>query len=191
MLQKLIIVMIAAMVPFTVACADKATSGTVSVEGKPYVRAFTTNLVDHGIGDVQLNPTQAACVAAKWVNIFQPERLDAAGVEASELRRAGGLDDKVAQVALSDAEITKLVEAFGDCEVDLRDSYITSITEGVSISEADRTCLSEAFSSQLIDEMMALQITKGAEAVDDDPKMAGEVFAALSSCPGAINPGSG
>ena len=190
MLQKLIIVMVAAMVLFTVGCADKATSGTVSVEGKPYVRAFTSSLVDHGIGEVRLNPTQAACVAAKWVNIFQPERLDAAGVKASELRRAGGLDDKVAQVALSDAEITKLVEAFGDCEVDLRDAYITSITKGVTISEEDRTCLSEAFSSELIDEMMALEITKGVQAVDDDPKMAGDVFAALSSCPGAINLGS-
>ncbi len=190
MVQKLIIVMITAMVPFAVACSDKATSGTVSVEGKPYVRAFTTNLVDHGIGEVELNRTQAACVAAKWVNIFQPARLDAAGVTASQLRRAGGLDNKVARVALSDTEITKLVEAFGDCAVDLREAYINSITVGATVSETDRACLSDAFSSQLIDDMMALQITKGTKAVDDDPKMAAEVFAALSSCPGAIDLGS-
>ena len=190
MVRKLMVVMVAGVLSFTVACSDKDTSGTVTVEGKPYVSAFTTSLVNDGVGEVQLNRVQAACVAAKWVNIFQPERLDAAGVKPSQLRRKVGVDVKVAQVALSDREIAKLVGAFGECAVDLRKAYIDSITEGTTLSEADRNCLSDALSGQLIDEMMALEITKGTQAVDDDPKMSGQLFAALSSCPGAINLGS-
>ncbi len=187
MVRKLMIVMVAGALSLTVACSDKATNGDDSEAGKPYVTAFATNLVADGVGDVALDHTEAACIAAKWVTIFRPERLKNAGIKASDLRRHQGVDDKVAGVALSDHEVAKLVAAFGECEVDLREAYLDSITQGATLSETDRICLTDAFSNDLIDRMMAVEITQGARAVDKDKGLSAEVFQALSACPGAID----
>lgn len=173
------------------ACGDGGTNDDkVTVAGKPYVEAMTTSLADHGVGGIDLSVTQAGCMAPKWVNILDPDQLDAAKVEPDQLEADQGLDDKAAQVALTDAEIAQLVDAFGECDVDLTRSFVRSLTEGATLTEDDEACLVDAVSDDLVRRMVSVEITKGTDASDDDPELMSELFEALGTCPGAIDLGA-
>ncbi|CAN5681633.1 hypothetical protein BH10ACT1_BH10ACT1_42040 [soil metagenome] len=189
MVPKVVVPLLVALALTATACSDKGTSDKVTVESKPYVDALVTDLLDHGVGDLDITATEARCLAPRWVNVLQPARLEAAGVKASALRRDAGFDTKAAKVPLSDAEVDKLVEAFGDCQIDLEQSYIDHATAGAPLSPDDRACLQDALPDDLIRRMVGIELTQGDAAVDQDAKLSGELFAALSACPGAIDLG--
>lgn len=192
MVPKLMVVAVTCLLAATVAtaCSDDATSDKVTVAGQPYVDAMTTSLTDHGAGDVGLSASEAACIAPKWVNILDPDQLDEAGVEPAQLETDQGLDEKAAKVALSDGEVSKLVDAFGECEVDLTVAFVRSLTAGATLGAADEACLVDAVPDDLARRMVGVEITKGADALDDDSGLMAELFEALSTCPGAIDLGN-
>lgn len=171
-------------------CGDDDTPGTVTVEGKPYVEAMREGLLAHGAGSVTVDATAATCIAPKWVNILGPERLDAAGVAPSRLTGDDGLDVTAAKVALTDAQVSKLVDAFGECEVDLPAAFVHDLTRGASPSPEDEACLIDAVPTDLVQRIVGMQITEGDRAPDRDPELVEELFTALSACPGAIDLGS-
>jgi hypothetical protein len=182
-------VVITCLVVLTVACSDEDTPGTVTVAGKPYVDAMARGLTDHGAGDLTVTPSQARCIAPKWVNILEPERLDQAGVEPDELAADAGLDEKAARVALTEAEMSELVDAFGECDVDLTRAFVKGLTEGATIAADDERCLVEAVPEDLVRRLVAIEVTEGADAPDADAALMSELFEALSACPGAIDLG--
>lgn len=189
MVRKLMVVVAVCVVLGTACGGDDDTPGTVSVEGKPYVDAMTDSLRVHGAGDLALTPAEARCIAPKWVNILRPERLDEAGVAPQDLASADGLDEKAPEVALTDGEISKLVDAFGECELDLQRAFVGSLTAGAALGPDDEACLVEAIPDDLTRRSVAMAVTDGVDAVDDDAGLMSELFQALSACPGAIDLG--
>lgn len=190
MVRRAVVLVLAALVAMLAACGGSDGTDQVSVEGQPYVDALAGNLRDHGAGDVQLTASEAACVAPKWVNVLQPERLDQAGIEPADLEPDDGLDEKAGKVALRDAEIGELVDALGQCDLDLQTAFIATLTEGARLSLEDQDCLDDAISDDLARKVVGLQVTEGTEATDGDAALQAEVFQALSACPGAIDLGS-
>lgn len=188
MVRKLVVVVAACLVLVT-GCGDDDAPDTVTVEGKPYVDALTTSLRLHGAGDLELTPSEARCLAPRWVNVLQPERLDEAGVEPEALESADGLDEKAPKVALTDGEISKLVDSFGECDVDLAPAFVHSLTEAADLTPAAEACLVDAIGDDLTRRSVALAVTDGADALDEDTGLMAELFDALSTCPGAIDLG--
>ncbi|QXC59774.1 hypothetical protein KSP35_15485 [Aquihabitans sp. G128] len=186
MVPRVVLPMLAVVVLLAAACTHKGTSDKVTVESKPYVAALVRDLVGHGVGDIEVSGTQARCLAPRWVNVLQPTRLEAAGIEPSALAADAGMDAKAAKVPLTDAEIGKLVDAFGDCDMDLKAAYIDHATAGATLSDDDRSCLTDALSDDLIRRITTVEVTKGAAAVDRDATLSSDLFTALSACPGAI-----
>lgn len=188
--RLMVVVTCLAVATAATACGDDGTNDDkVTVAGKPYVEAMTTSLADHGASGIDLSVTEARCIAPKWVNILDPDQMSQASVEPSQLEPDQGLDDKAAEVALSDAEIAKLVDAFGECDVDLTRSFVRSLTQGATLTENDETCLVDAVPDDLVRRMVSVEITKGTDASDDDPELMAELFEALGTCPGAIDLG--
>lgn len=190
MVRKLVVVVVSCVAVVAAGCGDDGTSRTVTVEGKPYVDAMTSSLADHGAGEIELSAVESGCIAPKWVNILDPERLDEAGVEPAQLALDQGIDQKAAKVSLTDGEITKLVDAFGECQVDLTRSFVRSLTEGATLAADDEACLVDALPDDLVRRMVAVEVTKGVDGPDEDPNLMAELFQALSACPGAIDLGS-
>jgi hypothetical protein len=180
---------IAALVILVAGCGNDGTSDEVTVESKPYVDALVTDLETHGAGNIDLTGIQARCLAPRWVNVLQPERLEEANIDPEDLEEDTGFDTKAGKVPLSDAEIDKLVDAFGECDVDLQQAFIDHATSGATLSPEDRDCLDDALSDDFLHRMMGIELTKGPTAVDDDPTLSAELFEALSACPGAIDLG--
>lgn len=184
-------VVLASLLPVALgACSGSDGPAPVSVEARPYVVALGAGLREHGAGDVALSASEAACVAPKWIDVLEPARLDQAGIEPAELTPAGGLDEKAERVALRDAEIAELVDALGQCDLDVQTAFIGTLTEGARLSPADRACLDDAVSEDLTRKVLGVQITEGTEAAAGDEALMGELFEALSACPGAIDLGS-
>lgn len=191
MVPKLMVVATClAVVMAATACGRDGSNAKVTVAGKPYVDALTTSLADQGVSGIDLSVTEARCIAPKWVGILDPDQLHAAGVKPSQLEPDQGLDDKAAEVALSDAQLAKLVDSFGECEVDLTRSFVGSLTKGTTLTEADEACLVDAVPDDLVRRMVSVEITKGADTADDDPELMSELFKALGTCPGAIDLGA-
>ncbi len=190
MVRRLMVVVACLAVLATACGGDDDTPGTVTVAGRPYVTAMARSLADHGAGDLHVTRSEATCIAPRWVNTLRPERLHEAGVEPDELSTDEGLDEKAARVALSDAEISELVDAIEACDVDLTATFVEGLTEGATVAADDERCLVEAVPDDLVRRLVAIEVTEGADAPDGDPTLMAELFEALSACPGAIDLGS-
>lgn len=187
MLAKVVVPLVVALALALSSCGDPGTNDEVTVASKPYVDALVGDLSAHGAGDIELTATQARCLAPRWVNVLQPERLQAAGIRPGTLARDVGFDVKAAEVPLTDGEVGHLVDAFGACDVDLEQAYVDHVTAGHAPDPTDRDCLADALSDDLLRRLVSVELTKGAAAVDQDANLSSELFDALSTCPGAID----
>lgn len=122
MTRTVTICLVTCMMVLAVACSDDGGGGGgigiggggVSDEAKPYVESLSKNLSMEGNESLlEVEEEQADCIAPKWVDILQPERLKKAGVKAADL----GADDSdlLVELKLSSDEGSALVDAFADC----------------------------------------------------------------------------
>ncbi len=191
MVRRAVVVgVVAALTLLGTGCSDDPATDDVPVEAQPYVEALSTALARDGAGGVELDSAQAACVAPRWVDVLDPRRLDDAGVDPVDLDGEGGLAERVEGVELTDADVDRLLDAVGDCDIDLHGAFLDGLTAGATPSDDDRACLDDAVSPDLARRAVALGVTDGQEAADGDPQLMTELFEALSACPGAIELGT-
>jgi len=152
----------------------------VSPEAEPYVESLSENLSKGNESLLEVDDQQAACIAPKWINTMKPDRLRKAGIKPADL----GTDDSdlLVGLELTEDEGGALVDAFGDCGVDIKSSFLASDD---SLDDDDRACLSEAISDDLLREVLIVGFTKGPLAIDQQSSPGKDFFAAIATCPGA------
>jgi hypothetical protein len=196
-----LVLVMAAFVPLVGAgCGDDGDSGgsvSISAEEKPYVDALAKNLRAAGEGsdDIPLSDAQSDCLAPRWVDTIGVERFEKAGVKPADIAS----DEKQMDfegIKFTDAEATKMYDAFGSCDVNLRELLMKSMTEGEDVSPAARKCMEGVLTDDAIRKLMILGLTEGDKAMSDGedlpPELAGIVGCAFMSMgDGSGDSGSG
>ena len=79
-----------------------------------------------------------------------------------------------------------MFDALGECDVDLRESFLAGMTEDSDLSDEDRECLDEAFDDDLLRRILVTAFVQGDDALEQDEELMGEMFAVFAECPGAV-----
>ena len=178
-----VVLVIGALALVLGACGDDDDGGDVSEEEQPYVDALVESAAEDDGEDLQLDEAQAECLAPEWVSILGVDRLEAAGIEPGDLA-ADDLD--FAELDLSEADGEAMLDALDECDVDMREIFLSGMTEDSELSEEDRACLDEAFDDDLLRRILVTSLVEGEDALDQDEDLMGEVFAVFAECPGAV-----
>ncbi len=104
------------------ACGDDDSSGgggdEVSAEAKPYVDELKKAMTADG-EELQLTGSQADCMAPKFIDAIGVDTLKAKGITPEDM--ASDSDTDFDELDLTDAQGTKMVDAFSACDVSLKD----------------------------------------------------------------------
>lgn len=160
--------------------------GTGGGSRQAYVDAMVESLLSDD-DTFPVTEAQARCVGESWVDIFDPERLAAAGITPEDIASDSDDDENdFSDLGLSESEAGGLIDTFGDCGVDLTRAMVDSIEEEQPLTAEDRACLENAFNEDFLRRVFVITLTQGEEALEEDPQLMGEMMGALFSCPGAM-----
>jgi hypothetical protein len=162
---------------------DAGGGGDVSAEEQPYVDAMVTSFTSGDAGELTMTEDQANCVAPRWIDTLDVAALEAAGVEPDDIGSDSSMD--LSDLELSEDQGGDLYDAFGACDVDVKDLFINSLAEGSELSDEDRDCLDENFDDDLLRRVMVVSLTEGDDGLDGDEDLMSDVFAVFAECPGA------
>jgi hypothetical protein len=176
------IVGISAVMALFAACGgddDDGGSDDVSDAAQPYVDALIASAADQEPGSLQFEEGQVECVAPRWIEVFDPARLEAAGITPEELASS---DDPPAGLDLTEEDGAGLYDAM----VELRGEFVDSIASDSELSEEDRACLEEQFDDELLRRLFVVALSQGEDALQSDEALMSEMFSVFSECPGAV-----
>lgn len=166
-------------------CSDEGTSDgvqMVTADAQPYVDALAAGLAEDGDQVVTIDDEEATCIAEQWVEVLDPERLDAEEVDPASLERG------LAALDLDLADGRELFGAYETCEVDVRERLTTVIATDDELTGPQRDCLDEVLTDDYVEELVATSIVHGGLRDGDlDPAEVAELTGPLASCqdPGA------
>lgn len=181
-MRTLKITLVAALLVMAAACSDGGGDGPeVSEKGKPYVEALSKSLNDNDGDEIQVTDDQADCISTSWVDILKPERLEEKGVKPADLAEGGG-DESIGKVGLSEDEGNAMVDAYGDCDIDLREAFLEGLRNDDATTEEQAKCLDGAIDEQLLRDLLVQGFTKGGDSLDQDSEAGQKFLAAISKC---------
>lgn len=152
----------------------------VSGDAKAYVDAMAANLANSGEGDdLQLTEDQANCLAPRWVRTVGVDRFKEAGVSPQDIEDDSSTID-FAEIKLSESDANKMYDAFGACDVNLRDMMMESMA-GDDVPAAARECMEKVLTEDAIRKLMILGLTGQDDALDDPNNMPPEL-AGIMGC---------
>lgn len=153
----------------------------VSAEAAPYVKAMAASISkSQDDGDLQMTPEQADCIAPRWVNTIGVDRFKEAGITPEAIEQ----DDKPTdfeEFTLTKPEAEVMYDAFGQCNVNLRELMLESLAGDAEVPEAVRTCMEGVLTEKAIKKLMILGLTEGDTTVDNPNDMPPEL-AGIMGC---------
>jgi hypothetical protein len=139
------------------AVTDTAAGAAVGDE-QAYADAFSASLQQDG-DDVDIAPEQADCIGSTFVDVIGVERLQDSGVAPADV--ASGSDLDFSELGLDEDDGNDLYDAFGSCDVDLRDTLVEAIAADDSVSEDVRQCLEDGFTDDVVREFVVAAMVQG------------------------------
>lgn len=157
---------------------DSFVPGTLDPSAVPYVDGLAANFVEGARLSARLDEVDAACVATRWVAVFEPVALNQGGVPA-EAMASSTLDRLVEAVPLDEPRVAALIEAFSACDVDYETAFLDSLLVVGQIGPSQRVCLADAMADGLLESITASVLN------DDqlDSALGDQYAAALDACP--------
>lgn len=162
----------------TVVDPDVFVPGTLDPSATPYVDGLAANFVEGVRLATRLDELDAACVAARWVAVFDAETLEQGGVPADAMATAT-LDRLTEVVPLDEPRANALIASFAACEVDYEMAFLDSLQIIGQIGPPQRVCLAEAIPDGLLESITVSIVTE--EQLD--PALGDQYSAALDTCP--------
>ena len=80
-----------------------------------------------------INREQAECLAPTWIEIIGVDRLQEEGITSDD---SSELDVDFADLGLSEDEGNAMYDTFGECDIDFRELFISSMTSRMTSSRA-------------------------------------------------------
>jgi len=143
-----------------------------------YLAAIESQFTQTGDDSLQMTDEQAGCVAPKWLDVIGVDRLKEQGITPDDVRSDTD-NEKLSTLGLTEADGDKLYDAYGECDVDVREQFVKSVA---SSTEAAEDCLDDALSDDLLRRIFVTSVTKGEAGLDADEALTNEIFAALGKC---------
>jgi hypothetical protein len=143
-----------------------------------YLAAIESQFTQGGTDSLQMTDEQAGCVAPKWLDVIGVDKLKEKGITPEDVKSDTD-NEQLATVGLTEAEGDKLYDAYGECDVDVREQFIKSIA---SSTEASEDCLADALSEDLLRRIFVTSVTKGQAGLDADEELTNDIFSALGKC---------
>lgn len=168
----------------TTASATDATSAT-STAGTSLSATDTTEddylaAIERSLstGDgLKTTSDQAECMAPKWLDTIGIDRLKEHDVAPSEIGDDVNDDGSaLSDLGLSQEEGTALFDAFGDCDVDIRQKFVDLATEGQRPAVA--SCVADALTPDLLRRLMIASIVEG----QPDDQLQADFTTAIGPC---------
>lgn len=179
MTRKLVFAVMWSLALLVAGCGgDDGGGSDVSDKAQPYVDALTTNLQSNEPDELALDSDQADCVAPQWVDIAGVERLEEADIAPADLE--SDADTELAALSLDEDEAGQMVDALGDCDIDLRQEILSTLDEDASLTEPQRDCLRDALDDQLLRDILVATLAQGDP--QSDPELAERVNSATAPC---------
>jgi len=157
----------------------------VSEEAQPYVDAMIESFDNSDPDELQIDRSQAECLAPRWVEAIGPERLAEAGIEPEDFADEGDVD--LSSAGLSEEDGNEMYDAFAACEVDVKSLFVEAMGTDEELSDEDTECLSGALDDELLRRIMVTSFVGGDDALDGDEELTGQLLSALAECPGAVD----
>lgn len=130
-----------------------------------------------------IDDEQADCLAPRWVDAIGYQTLLDAGVTPEVL---GGSEDGDTSAEFEDvvdrARAEKLVDAFGDCDLDLEQFFYEGLQSDGSMTADQGACLRDRLPEGYIRELMITSMDGGDDALDDDPDLEDQLTEAFMAC---------
>lgn len=127
-----------------------------------------------------LTEEEARCIAEEMVGTLGVDRLEDLGIEPSDFA-----DDEAFPEGLTEDEATEVVDRWDEC-FDLSELFMQSIAQDQELSDEDRECLEDAFSADTLRNVFVKILTKGEQAMQEDPELLSELLAGAAKCPGLL-----
>jgi hypothetical protein len=176
-------VVLAALAVALGACGDDDDGGEVSEEAQPYVDAFVDSAANAEEDELQLSSEQAECFGTRFVEIVGVDRLEDAGVTPDDFGDDSDMD--FSELGLTEDEGGEIYDAFGECDVDIRQEFLASLGADEELSDEDRECVADAFDEDLLRRILVTTFVEGEDALENDEELMSDVFAVFAECPGA------
>jgi hypothetical protein len=162
--------------------SDPPGSGAVGDE-QAYADAFTAGFQQGNADGVVIDADQAGCIGPRFVEILRVERLQEAGVVPADV--ATGADLDLSALGLDEDEGNDLYDAFGACDVDLRETLVGAMAADDSIDADARACFEDAFTDDVVRQFFVAAMVQGADAEPSYPGAA-SIDEIVSSCLGSV-----
>jgi hypothetical protein len=156
-------------------------SGGADASEDDYIAAIVAEFRGDDPSQLQLSEEQAGCVAPKWLDVITVERLHDKGITPAEIS-SNSDNSQLSSIGLSDAEAGKMVDAFGECDVDLHTKFVDSMAAGTGMTASDKKCLGDALSADMFRRLFVASITKGDAGIEQDQQLTADFSAAIGKC---------
>ncbi|NLD78680.1 MAG: hypothetical protein GX643_18690 [Acidimicrobiales bacterium] len=169
------IALVAALAFSATACSDDDGGGggnaAVTDENREFVEALKASMRDSSddADDVQLTDDEIDCLAPRYVNILGVERIEAAGVTPGDLESS---DMDFSDVGITTDDGNALFDAFGQCDVNIRERMLESFAADDEMSNAAAACMEGVFTDDNVRKLMVSGMVNGDEDMEDDPELA-------------------
>lgn len=182
-MRMLKITFVAALLLVGAACSDDGGGDgpEVSEKGKPYVEALSTSFKDGQDAEELYTDDQIDCISASWVAILKPERLEENGVTPDQLAE-GDNTESTSKLGLSTDEGYAMVDAFDDCDIDIRATFLRGIREDDSTTDEQADCIGDAIDEGVLRDYLAQGLTEGSEVAVEDSEVATQYSDAITKC---------
>ena len=161
-----------------------STAGGVSAADateEDYLAALQRSLTTGAATQLSITPDEADCVAPKWLDTIGVDRIKENDISPDMI--GDDIDDDgsaLSDLGLSTDEGEALYDSFGDCDVDVREQFLTLMT--TSLNEEATACVEDAIDEDLLKELMVTSLTQGDEALNANTELEEKFTSALAPC---------
>lgn len=94
----------------------------------------------------------------------------------------GDNTESISKLGLSTDEGYAMVDAFDDCNIDLRGIFLQGISEDADTTDEQADCIGDAIDEGVLRDYLAQGLTEGSEAAAQDSEVATQLTDAIRKC---------
>lgn len=181
-MRKLTSIAISSLLLFAAACGDDDGGGSGDLSG-PEQEFVDAAMAEFDPAEAEpLTEDDARCVVTSMVDSLGLERLEELGITPDSF---GSDEGAPFPENLDEDEANDVVDGFEDC-LDLGALFAESMASDDALDEETRDCLADAFDKDMVRRLFVTMLTKGEDALEEDPELLGDILGVFAKCPGAL-----
>lgn len=166
----------------TTTTEDRTTTTTEDpiADEQAYVDVLASSLVGRDDLGEPMTRDQADCIAPRWVDALGHQRLLDASIEPGAL--ADGNVAAALEELIGRPEATDMVAALTECGIDLQAALVTEISKDGNLTDDQVQCIVDALPDGYIENVVAISLADGREALDAEPGLTEPLVDAATAC---------